>query len=115
MYQGETMRTREQSREYMREYRARKRAEAAETVDTEPVSTAVQDAVRAELAPLPTTVTRPALAAAAMAMAKILDDPAQAPHHPAAGRALGDIPTRLHSNTRRGDTRLAAMRASRTE
>jgi hypothetical protein len=30
-------------------------------------------------------------------MAKILDDPAQAPHHPSAARSLGDILARLHS------------------
>ena len=109
------MRTREESRLYMREYRAKKRAEAAAASPpaAEPASTIVQDAVRAELAPLPVTVTRPALVAAAMAMAKILDDPAQAPHHPAAGRALSELLGRLHSNVRRGDTKLAALRAER--
>ncbi len=91
------MRTREQSREYMREYRARRRAEAAAAapVNDAPITTEVQDAVRAELAPLPVTVTRPGLVAAAMAMARILDDPKSAPHHAAAARSLGDILTRL--------------------
>jgi hypothetical protein len=46
-------------------------------------------------------------------MARILDDPAQAPHHPSAARSLGDILARLESNSRRGDTKLAAMRADR--
>src|SRR6478752_5369239 len=81
----------------------------------EPATTEVLDAVRAELAPLPVTVTRPGLVAAALAMAMILDDPAQAPHWPAAARSLGDILARLHSNTRRSDTKLAALRASRDE
>jgi hypothetical protein len=110
------MRTREEDRLYRREYRARKRAEAAAgstTVVTDAASTQVFDAVKAELAPLPVTVTRPGLVAAALAMTRVLDDPAQAPHHPAAARSLGDILARLHSNSRRGETKLAAMRVAR--
>jgi len=57
----------------------------------EPATTEVLDAVRAELAPLPVTVTRPGLVAAALAMARVLDDPAQAPDHPATARSLGDM------------------------
>jgi hypothetical protein len=110
------MRTREESRLYMREYRARKRAEtAAVSCGGDSTTTDVQDAVRAELAPLPTTVTRPGLTAAAMAMAKILDDPKAGPHHASAARSLGDILARLHSSRDHSGGKLAALRASRDE
>ena len=111
------MRTREEDRLYMRQYRARKRAEAAvaSSTVTEPTTTDVQDAVRAELDPLPATTTRPGLVTAAIKMAAILDDPKSAPHHAAAARSLGDIPARLHSQPRGGSTKLAAMRAIRRD
>lgn len=95
------MRSREEDREYRREYRARKRAEAAATTDatilTMPApkpATDVADAVKAELDSLAGVAEHPGAAAAAMAMARILDNHADTIHHAAAARALGDILTR---------------------
>jgi hypothetical protein len=92
------MRTREEDRVYRAQLRARKKAEAA-APDTDatilqmpppkPI-TDVQDGVKAELAGLPATTSHPGLVAAAMSMARILDDPKSALHHPSAARALGD-------------------------
>jgi hypothetical protein len=80
-----------------------------------PTSTTVRDAVVAELAPLPGATTRPAIGAAALNLAAILDDPRSAPHRAAAAGALGEILVRLHGGQRSGGTRLVAMRAVRRD
>ena len=114
------MRTREESREYMREYRKRKRAEAAATILTMPTpkpSTEVADAVKQELAGLAASADHPAIAASAMRMAQILDDPKASPHYAAAARSLDVLLMRLHQASRgnNGGKLLAMRKARRTE
>ena len=89
-------RTREQDREYQREYRKRKAADShlnsvpAERSEAGVAST-VADLVQAELKALPQSVTLQASVAAALAMARVLDDPAAVPQHPAAAGQLRQI------------------------
>lgn len=115
------MRTREEERLYRREWRARKREEAAAgaTILKMPApkpSTEVQDGVRAELAALAATVTHPGLVAAAMSMTRVLDDPQSAPHHPAAARSLDGLLQRLHEASKGNHGgKLLAMRQARRE
>jgi hypothetical protein len=69
-------------------------------------------AVQAEVAGLTLAASRPALVAAAVSLAKVLDGPQAAHAKPAAARVLGDILDKLHSASmpdRRG--RLAVVRS----
>jgi hypothetical protein len=97
-------RRRERARERQRRYRARKRAEVAADdaeqqvragvvaelrPDDEQVDdNSVVDAVRAELDRLVLSRERPGVAAAALRLAAVLDDPTATPQAPAAARAL---------------------------
>ena len=53
---------------------------------------------------------RPGLAAGALAMAKILDDPCAVPQHPAAAGRLFDVLEELHRCAPRQGGKLAAVR-----
>lgn len=88
---------RAKDRERQRRYRARKRAEqAAEVVRELPAPPERDDdgdgptvtAVRAELDRLPAAARRPGLAATAVRLAEVLDDPTATPQAPSAARAL---------------------------
>jgi hypothetical protein len=84
-------RTREQEREHQREYRLRKAAEAHEAVAPPPVTDEPVSAVElvwAELRSLPAAKGLQSLVAAALAMARVLDDPSAVPQHPAAAGQL---------------------------
>jgi hypothetical protein len=78
-----------------------------ETVQRE----SVVDAVRRELALLSTPEVKPGLAAGALAMARILDDPLALAQHPAAMARLSEALATLGkgANSRRG--KLAAVKA----
>jgi hypothetical protein len=119
---------REKERERKRRYRERKRLEARDAVGTAgtvlsiapkpveapPLSTDVQDGVRAELEGLAAAATHPGLAAAAVRMAAILDDPRSVPQHAQAARSLDGLLSRLHEASKgRGAGKLAAMRQAR--
>lgn len=77
-------------------------------------SESVLEAVRRELALLSTPATKPGLAAGALAMAKILDDPLALAQHPAAMARLAEVLATLGkgANSRRG--KLAAVKAMTT-
>ena len=91
-------RTREQDREYQRARRQRKAAEThLNAVPTEQPAATVADLVRAELKALPQSVTLQASVAAALAMARVLDDPAAVPQHPAAAGQLRQIMAEIRS------------------
>jgi hypothetical protein len=117
------MRSREQSREYMRQYRARKAAEVKAAADAvilqmpppAPVTT-VQSAVRRELDSLTATPEHEGSAAVAMRLAAILDDEGQAIHFPATARALGEVLVRMHkASVGRSGGKLMAMRLARRD
>ena len=109
--------SREADRERKRLARERARAEraAASVVVEFPAPSDVADAVRSELADLPGAITHPGLVAAAMTMARILDDPKEAAHHAAAARALGDMLARLHEVRSPSGGKLAALRLARSD
>lgn len=116
--------SRERHREYMREYRRRKKAAQSAPAgptrpnlatvhpmpgpdqpspprppgDAEPAT--VEDAVRAELDALPAATARPGLAAAALALARLLDDLDSRPHHASAAGRLATILTELRGAAR---------------
>lgn len=75
----------------------------------------VEAAVRAELATLTTATTRPGLAAAALTLARDLDDRTAVPQHPSAAGRLHAILTELRGTTQTGNSapgkrgRLAAL------
>jgi hypothetical protein len=107
--------SREADRERKRRQAAQRRAEQGSAVVVElPRPSEVQDAVRQELSGLPGAQTHPALVAAALCMARILDDPKQSPHYPSAARSLDVLLMRLHEARGTGPTKLSLMRASRT-
>lgn len=90
---------RKANRERIRAYRAAKRGDPA-PVDL-PVDVGegtVTDAVRRDLAGLQVAVERPADAAVALAMARLLDDPSAGPQHPSAAARLVDIMARLRAD-----------------
>ena len=89
-------RTREQDREYQRARRQRKAAETHLNAVPTPAATVV-DLVQAELKALPQSVTLQASVAAALAMARVLDDPAAVPQHPAAAGQLRQIMAEIRS------------------
>jgi hypothetical protein len=113
-------RTREQERIRKAQYRERKRAESVadatilEMPTPQPVTT-VQDAVQTELASLPAAVTHAGSAAAALAMARILDDATTKAHHAAAARVLADVLQRLHGKGGATGGRLAVLRQTRRD
>jgi hypothetical protein len=72
-------------------------------------------AVKAELDGMPEAERRPGLAAAAMSMAKLLDDPASAPQAPAAARVLRDLLDVLREPGGLRTGALARLRAARVE
>lgn len=113
--------TRERHRIYMRERRARERAAVAAANqpqpplalappapdDGEPVDLtsrrpslpgSVAAAVRAELDAMPTAAAaRPGLAAAAVTLGHLLDDPSATPQHPPAAARLADLLTQIRT------------------
>jgi hypothetical protein len=110
-------------REYIRAQRARKRAlrpvpapppaepETAEATSTAAAETVgpVVAAVRAELATLGSLVGRQGLAAAAVAMARILDHPGLGTTQPAAARQLASLLDVLHREAAPQRGRLAVV------
>lgn len=128
-------RSRQKQREYMRQYRARKRADGATGHrdgatghrDASPaavtplrvaagtgldlVARSVQEGVLDELQRLPASTEQPGLAAASLALARVLDDPGATPQHPAAARALGDLLGRLRDVGRPGAGKLDEVRS----
>ena len=93
--------------DYQRARRCRQREQVCDPVQSEPGP--VEVGVEAEIAGL--TQARPGLAAAALAMAKIMDNPAVVSSQPAAAKVLAALLDKLHSSlaqNRRG--RLAVVR-----
>jgi hypothetical protein len=116
------MRTREGERLYRRQWRARKREEAAAgatilTMPTPKPSSEVCDAVKQELAGLAAPADYPGVASAALSVARILDDTRQAAHHAAAARSLDSLLSRLHDASKgsRGGKLLKMREARRDE
>jgi hypothetical protein len=112
-------------RDYQRERYRRQRGLSVDPPDpptlgvvTEPTDSSydgsVVAAVRAELEAAPTASERPGLAAVALALATILDNPKHIPTQPAAARQLVTILDRLSKRTHPGG-RLAAVRAMSIE
>jgi hypothetical protein len=107
-------------RDYQRERYRRRRGLPVE----EPVLSAVSSprdssdglvvtAVRAEVDAAPSAAERPGLAAVALALAAILDNPKHVPTQPAAARQIVAILDQLSKRTRHSG-RLAAVRAMST-
>ncbi len=87
------------NRERVRTYRAAKRGEPAPVdLPVEVGEGSVTDAVRRDLAALQVAVERPADAAVALAMARLLDDPSAGPQHPSAAARLVDVMARLRAD-----------------
>lgn len=123
-------RSREDNREYMRKYRAQKRAEAADSggarvTDIKSAASAlrkanlpvenVEAATRRELGMIPRSGEQPALVASALALARVLDDPTAAPQYAPCARQLVAILTQLRGGEVRGENKLAELRARRQE
>jgi hypothetical protein len=107
-------RDREDNREYMRQYRADKRGvDGATVTQLRPTGDSVVDAVRSEIELLPLAEKRPADVAAALAMARILDDPASIPQQAAAAARLLTLMTGLRSEVDGGTSKLATLRSIR--
>ena len=70
----------------------------------------VLDAVNEELGKLTTTAERPGLAAAARAMARVLDSPEALPQHPSAAGKLAELLAVLGKGGRQRKGKLAAVR-----
>ena len=88
---------RKANRTRIRDYRASKRGESA------PVDLPVEVgegtvAVRRDLAALQVAIERPADAAVALAMARLLDDVTATPQHPSAASRLIDVMGRLRAD-----------------
>lgn len=109
-------RTREQEREHQRQYRASKAAAGhagALAAASESGESAV-DLVRAELDSLPGSKTMFASVAAALGMARVLDDPAAVPQHPAAAGQLRQIMAEIRdAKPITGKSSLAMIRGGR--
>lgn len=109
---------RAKARERQRRYRQRQREQqAAEVVrqlpdrdDDGPGPTVT--AVTVELGRLSGAANRPGLAASALRLAELLDDPTAAPQKPAAARALRELLDELAQGARVGG-KLAELRAAR--
>lgn len=117
---------REANRQYARQYRAKSPLQLVAEKPTpppngEPVitsmtltpiepSTAVREAIQAQLDELGVAESRPGLAAIALKLAELLDNPLALPQHPAAAGRLVELLGRLSKERqRRGN--LAAVRA----
>ena len=109
---------REANRAYGRKYRARRvihavpdaQADTEDTAGTEqPQTGIVVAAVQAQLDDLGTAEHRPGLAAIAVKLAELLDNPLALPQHPAAAGRLVELLVKLTREQRRGG-RLAAVR-----
>lgn len=111
-------RSREAQREYMRQYRAGRSAPDGQgaTVTQLPVSDdGVVSSVEMELKVLPLAVKRPADAAMAMAMARILDDSKSIPQQAQAAARLMEILKGLRGEVDGGKSKLATLRSLRSE
>ena len=95
---------------------ARKRRETMQKrQEPPPPSTEAQDGVAAELAMLNASATHPGLAAAAMVLARLLDDKLWPSQHSSASRSLETILTRIReANKGKEGGKLAAMRQARS-
>jgi len=102
----------EANRSYQRSHRSKRTLRAVTTPpadETSGVTGPVETAVESQLAGLPSAQERPGLAAIAIALARVLDDPSAVPHFAAAAHRLTEVLTTLtKSSTRR--TRLSAVR-----
>lgn len=115
-------RSKEEHREYMRAYRARKRAEIAEPARlklapppaAEPAAGCgeVETAVREELAAL-ASAKMPGLAATALAMAKVLDDRGSMPQWPSAASRLQGILASIRAKSEAAPKPRSALEAVR--
>lgn len=102
---------RQANREYQRDHRA-KQLQAVPTPEPDfaEVGTPVVDAVQAEIDASSIARQRPGLAAIALAMARILDNPHAIPQQPAAAARLVELLSKLSKGTQpRG--KLAAVQA----
>lgn len=91
------VRSREQDREYQREYRKRKAAESHGPGERASSGGVVRDLVQRELDSLPASKVMLASTAAALAMADVLDDPSAVPQHPAAAGQLRQVVAELRA------------------
>lgn len=100
---------RQANREYQRDHRAKQlQAVPAPEPNFTDAATSVVDAVQAEIDASPIAGQRPGLAAIALAMARILDNPHAIPQQPAAAARLVELLGKLSKGTQpRG--RLAAV------
>ncbi len=90
---------RKANRERIRAYRAARRGDPAPVgLPVDVGEGTVVDAVRRDLAALQVAAQRPADAAVALAMAKLLDDPSAGPQHPSAAGRLLDVMGRLRAD-----------------
>lgn len=117
---------REANRQYQRKYRAKSPLHLVADKPTPPrsgepvitgvtltpieASTAVREAVQAQLDELGVTDSRPGLSAIALKLAELLDNPLALPQHPAAAGRLVELIGRL-SKERQRHGRLAAVRS----
>lgn len=112
-------RSREEQREYMRAYRANRKSDPVQreaTVTHLPTpGRGVLNAVEDELKSLPLAERRPADAAMARAMARILDDPKSIPQQAQAAARLMDILKGLRGEVDGGKSKLATLRSLRAE
>lgn len=109
------VRTREQDREYQREYRRQKAAQSHVTESPRVSVEDVESMVRLELDALRATKFMHASAAAALAMARVLDDAAAVPQHPAAAGQLRQIMAEIRSaRAPESTSSLALIRGGRT-
>lgn len=123
-------RSREGNREYMRKYRAQKRAEAgitgdAKVTDIQSAASAlrkaklpvekVEAATARELGMIARASEQPALVAQALALARVLDDPTAAPQYAPCSRQLVAILSQLRGGEVRGENKLAELRSRREE
>lgn len=92
-------RDRVENRQYMREYRSRNRHAGEEPTDAaaDMDLTSSVRLVQAELDSLPASKGLQSLVAAALAMARVLDDPAAVPQHPAAAGQLRQVMGEIRS------------------
>lgn len=116
-------RTREENRLYQRERRAR-RPEGGTNGGTSvtdlvpsavPRADSVAEAVRKEIEKLPDRGQgRPGLAATAVRLGELLDDPTAAPQHPAAAGRLRELLAEMRQGqAATGNSKLAQLRAAR--
>lgn len=118
-------RSKDENNEYMRKYRAKKRAEAAQGLATITPLRAVKRAgldfdasepvvvgVAREIAAMPKATEQPGLILTALRLASVLDGPNYPQYAPCA-RALAEILTKLRGQEATGENKLTALRARR--